>query len=141
MAKIHISLSANHATRMARLRQAEQMQQKGYKISQIVQVMSNPKFAEYFRNQFQAYLKGREDVLTTGDQHASDDAYLDVVTFLNSMLQETRPAKHVKIGDRKGIKLSTPENQNKRGGNRDGINYSTNTRNSRIGVTVKGFDT
>ena len=72
---------------MARLREAEKVQSKGFKIADVIHIIATPEFDRYYRNEFQAYLQSREDVLTTGDQDASDDAYLDVVMFLDGLLE------------------------------------------------------
>ena len=124
MSKITISLSSSHAKRMARLREAEQEQSKGFKIADVIHIIATPEFDRYYRNEFQAYLQSREDVLTTGDQDASDDSYLDVVMFLNGLLEyqcrnervpmtkvnERKPVEmqgtpNGSLGDRKGITL------------------------------------
>jgi hypothetical protein len=132
MSKIKISLkpqqqvvlSSNHGKRMARLRQAEEMQHKGYKISEIIQVMETPAFANYFETHFQSYLKVKQAILTTGDQHQSDDSYLDVVNFLNSMLTSINNLKEVTVGERDG--LDNIGIRNLRGGARKGMTFIQN---------------
>jgi hypothetical protein len=131
MAKITISLStklprqataSNHGKRMARLRQAEEMQHKGYKISDLIKVLESPEFERFYRNDFQAYLKVKEDVLTTGDQHDSDDSYLNVVLFLNATLDTFNNLKPTEVGERDG--LDNKGSKNNRMGERKGITYN-----------------
>lgn len=131
MVTIQISVSSSHGKRMARLRQAEQLQHKGYKLAQIVQLISTPEFSKYYATQFQSYLAGRRDILTTGDQNHSDNAYLDVITFLNSVLDS--------LGAKQVVKLDKDDEPdiNTRMGDQKHITYSDNAKNSRIGITIK----
>lgn len=130
MAKITISLkapqqvavSSNHGKRMARLRQAEEVQHKGFPISDFIQVMESPQFKQFYANDFQTYLKVKEDVLTTGDQHQSDDSYLNVTLFLNTMLTTLNNRKQVEVGQRDGI--DNKGTKNPRMGERKGITYN-----------------
>lgn len=119
-----VALSSNHGKRMARLRQAEEMQKKGYQISDFIRVLESPEFARFYQSDFQTYLKVKEDVLTTSDQHTSDDSYFNVVVFLNTTLNTFNNRKNVEVGERDG--LDNKGSHNSRMGNRKGITYIKN---------------
>jgi hypothetical protein len=118
--KINIALSkGNHVKRKRRLAEAVRSQDDLYNVSQFIQVMEKPEFASYFANQFQAYLHGKQDIVTLTDAHGNDDAFLDVVMFLQTYLNTTDPEKGVSLADREE---SLPH-RNSRMGSRKGMTH------------------
>ncbi len=116
------SLSSRHAKNMARLRHAEELQENLHDTASLIKIMKTPEFDHFYRNEFQAYKKGLEDVQTTGDEDQSDNSYLDVVEFIQSLFNTTAKPHHIKVTDREHI--DTDVKKNPRIGNREGITYS-----------------
>jgi hypothetical protein len=117
-----VSTSAGHSKRTARLHTAIQQQKQHHKISDFVRMLEDPAFDKYYRGQFQAYLKGKRDIDSSGAKDSNEQAYLDVVSFLHSLLEKYGPNQGVKE-DRTKISFKQHRNNN-RLGQRVGITYT-----------------